>query len=113
MNETIGHISVLVDNANNECRDWQNRCHAIVSYICANFPMGHPVRDSVMDLINDRERTPEQKQNDANTLWSKLRDDRDYCIRLRECGGEDKDLADHLDLLELWPPPHTEPEEIE
>jgi hypothetical protein len=112
MNETIGSISVLVDNANNECRDWRNRCQAIVSYVCANFPIGHTVRNSVLDLVNDKERTKKQRAADADTIWTKFHDCRDYSIRLREMGMEDGELAAALDLLEMWPPPHTNPEDI-
>ena len=113
MNETVGHTSVLADNATREAEDWQRRAYNIVSYISANFPVGHYVRDSVLDLINDKERTEEQRRNDSNTLWTKFRDDRDYCVRLRDKSDIAPEIAKFLKDYGAWPPPHTRPEDIE
>jgi hypothetical protein len=111
--ESVREKCVLIDNATREANDWRKRCMAIGDYICANFPAGHDVRNSVHDLINGRKRTEEQRLRDSQTLWTKLRDCREYAIRVREEGGMNSKLKDELGSADLWPPPHTDIGEIE
>jgi hypothetical protein len=112
MNETIGHISVLVDNANAENAAKELIVRELWSYVCKNISPVNPHLHDMMDIINGKTRTDEEKREDGLTTLSKYIESRNYCIRLREVAEEDDDLAGELNDRDLWPPPHTEPEDI-
>ena len=110
--ERAKQISVLVDNANKERLVEERKVRDLWSYVCKNISPVNPHRQTMMDIINGKSRTDEQRREDGLTTLSKYIESRNYCIRLREVAEEDDDLAGELNDRDLWPPPHTEPEDI-
>lgn len=106
--ESVAERCALIDNATREAEDWRKRCMAIGEYVCANLDPENEARSDIMDLINNRQRTEEQKRADAKTVLTKLMSARDYAIRVREEGSQDLELLQALKKASLWPPPWTD-----